>query len=394
MRNAGWLWLGLLVVAACGKDRVASDITALRTADAPARRAAAQSLANQQDPRIAPALAAALKDGDPEVRCAAAHALGSHEPDVAVPALLALLATTSPSRTCTYEPLGHLHDARAAVALVREAAGGRNEPALAAVRELGAPATGALIGALRTEGDPKYVDVLAHTLITVDKADALQPLLGLIVEYDRTANANAAYALGLLGDPRALPALTKAADSGIGTAARAMARVGKPGVEALLGRLGHRSEMQRRAAADALAQASDPAVVTLLEAELRGSDAALAANSARILARMAGAPLDGAAAGPALPLQAAATAALDRAWQQRDLRAIAAGVEYFLRRHPDGEDTLIDALEMQGNEALATAFVLSSSPALRAAGAEWRKQSGLPPVPPAPASDAGVATTQ
>jgi hypothetical protein len=105
-------------------------------------------------------------------------------------------------------------------------------------------------------------------------------------------------------------------------------------------------------------------------------------------------PLDGAAAGPALPLQAAATAALDRAWQQRDLRAIAAGVEYFLRRHPDGEDTLIDALEMQGNEALATAFVLSSSPALRAAGAEWRKQSGLPPVPPAPASDAGVATTQ
>jgi HEAT repeat protein len=373
MRGKGLLWLGLLLAGGCTDDPLTRDIKALDSPDAVARRAAAQHLAGQHDPRAAAALADAIDDGYPDVRCAVAEALGSQDPAVATPALLAMFDARKAGYECAIAPLGRLHDARAAAPLMAEAKRRGNGKALAALVELGPGAVGALVGALRSERDPRRAEELARALVDAGHAEALPPLLGLIVENDRATNANAAMALGLLGDPKALEALVKAADAGIGTAPVALARLGKPGQEVLLARLDHPKEFHRRAAADAHANATDPGLVAVLEAGLAAADDNIAQRNARLLVRFTG---------PGHALQAPAIAALERAWTRNDLRTIAAGAEYFVRAHADRDDVLVEALEMHGDDAFATALLASPAEPLRAAGAEWRRQRPAPACTP------------
>jgi HEAT repeat protein len=378
MRSRDGLWLAGLLLVACNVDPVERDVSALRTADAAGRRQAAQALSGQRDPRAAKALAFALGDPDKDVRCAAARALGQQDPATAVPALAAMLAAHGPGHECTYEPLGKLHDARALGPLLAAARDGKDPAALAAVVAFGPAAVGPLVGALRNEREPRHAEELARAVIAAGGKDALAPLLAMMGEYDRTANANAATALGLLGDAQALPALIQAADAGIGPAPLALARMGPPGLANLEVRLGSPRPWQRNLAMAALAQARDPAVVPLLERGLQSASPGVADGCALVLAQLAGfAP---APAGVAMDaaLRPAAIAALERAGAQGDSRALVASLDLYLRR-PDGEDQLIDLMEMGGDERLAAAFLQSRSEKLRAAAADWARQTGRKP---------------
>ena len=374
MRTQAGLGLVLLLCAGCQKDVVGDGLRELGAADAATRKHGAAQLANQKDPRIAPALARVTTDPYPDVRCAAAVALGTQDAGVAVEPLLAMLAARPAGYDCVIEPLGRQRDARAAAPLMAEENRRRAGTALAALIALGPGAVGPLVNALRTERDARRVDVYARAIAQAGGKDTLPALLGLLIENDRATNANAAFALGVLGDPAAVPELLKAADAGIGTAAAALARTGPAGQEALLARLDHPKEFQRRAAHTALRQASDPALVATLDASMGGSDDTAAERSARLLALLA---VPGKSPSP---LQDAASAALDRAWDRGDSRAIAGGAAYYVPKHPEGDDRFIDALEMHGNPVLAAALIGSPSEPMRAAGAEWQRQQPKPPA--------------
>jgi HEAT repeat protein len=368
----------MLLLAACNADPVERDVSALRTADAAGRKQAAQALAGQRDPRAAKALAFALGDPDKDVRCAAARALGQQDPATAVPALTAMLAARGPGHECTYAPLGELHDARALGPLLAAAQGGKDPAALAAIVAFGPSAMGPLLGALRNERDPRYAAELAQAVVAAGGKDALTPLLAMIGEYDRTANANAATALGLLGDAQALPALIQAADAGIGPAPVALARLGQPGLANLEVRLGSPRPWQRNLALAALAQARDPAVVPLLERGLQSPSPGIADGSALVLAQLAGLAPPPAGTTTDAALRPAALAALERAGAQGDTRALAAVIDPYLRK-PEGEDQLIELMEMHGDERLAAAFLQSRSEKLRTAAGEWARQTGRKP---------------
>ena len=372
MQRVGLLCAALLLVAGCNSDPVAGDIESLKGADAAGRKAAAERLSSQEDPRVAPALAKALRDADQGVRCAAAKGLGQQDPGVAVEPLATFLTSRGMGHECAYAPLGELKAARAAAPLL---AAPRNEQALAALASLGPAAITPLVGALRREADARRAEELAHALAKAGGRAAVPALLELITEYDRNANANAATALGLIGDAQALPALVKAADAGIGPATVALARIGEPGLQALLARLDHPRPWQRDLAVAALAQARDPAVVALLERGLQDASPNIADGCARVLALLAGLvpPPAGVSIDPAL--KGPATAALDRAAANGNSRALAATIDAYLRQ-PDGEDQLIDMLEMHGDERLASAFLRTTSTRLHAAAVEWSRQTG------------------
>ena len=374
-RTFAVLALGL-VLAGCSGDPLEQQLEALKGADAAGRKAAAESLASNRSQRVAQGLARALRDADEDVRCAAAKALGQQAADDAVEPLATFLGSQLPGRECAVGALGALKDARAAAPLLAAADRGDAE-ALAALGTLGPAGVAPLLNALRRTSDPKRAEALARALIAAGGKDTLAPLQALYLENDRQAKANAVLGLGLLGDPAALDTLKQAAEAGIGTAPLALARMGAPGLEALLARLDHPKEYQRKLAAAALAQARDAALVPPLEAALQGESAVVADASARALAEMAGwVPSTGAPSDASL--QALASAALERAQERGDSRALALGVERRLREDL-GEDDLIDLLEMQGDERLAGAFMRSSSERLRAAAGEWARQTKRTP---------------
>jgi HEAT repeat protein len=365
MRNVGLLCMVLLVASGCETDPVGEQLRALTNGEAPQRRAAAKELAGQKDPRIAPALARAVRDPDQAVRCNAADALGGIEPAIAVPALLELLAARHAGYECTFAPLGRLHDVRALGPLLGEVARDGSPAALAAIGAQGANAVAPLVGALRKETNPQRAEAIAQTLIQAGGPSVLDPLLQLHAEFDRLAQANAVMALGLLGDQKALPVVSKAADAGIGTAPLALARIGGAGLENLVVRLDSPRIHERQAAALALAQARDPAVVPILQKGLASASPAMVEASARALLRMA-------AAGH--PLHDPAAKALDDAWGRRDLRTIALGIEHFLAAHPDDDEIFLETIAAHGDEHIATAYAKAPSEMLRAAAVQWRAE--------------------
>ncbi|MGH8029739.1 MAG: HEAT repeat domain-containing protein, partial [Arenimonas sp.] len=372
------LCLALLLLAGCNHDPIASDVEAVKGADAPGRKAAALRLAGLRDPRIAPVLVRALRDPDHDVRCAAAQALGQQDPADAVEPLVSLLATRGLGYECAFAPLGQLKDARAAAPLIAAATGNDSDQALATLAALGPGAMPALINGLRKEPDPHRAEAIAKALIAAGGKAVLPALLELNKEYDRTANANAVLALGLLGDAQALPALVAAADKGIGSAPLALARLGAPGIDNLVVRIGSPRPWQRDLAIAALAQARDPAIVPALGQGMKSPTPAVADASARLLAQLAGigTPTPGMAVDAAL--KASALAALQRAAAGGDTRALAATLDHYLDQ-ADGEDQLIDLMEMHGDERLAAAFIASGSERLRAAAGEWSRQTGKRP---------------
>jgi HEAT repeat protein len=347
---------------------------------------AARNLGTKPDPRVAPALVQALADPDHDVRCAAADVLGGHDPAVAVEPLLALLASRGLGHECAYAPLGRLRDPRAVAPLlaVTMTPEGYNGRAFAALAAIGPAAVAPLAEALGKETKPPVAEGLARALVTAGGKEALPPLLALLAADDENARSNAATALGMLGDSSAQPALSKAADAGNYGAVSALVHVGEAGRDDVLARLDHADPKQRAMAAGALGKGTDPALVPRLEQGLQSPKPNVVSGSAGALAQLAGGRLDIPGPNPDFPLHDAAAAALDRAWERGDARIVAAAAEYYVRRHPDGEDRLLEALARHGDERLAVLYLNSGSDRLYSAAVAWAQARGLRPCSLAP----------
>jgi HEAT repeat protein len=378
MRSLVPAGLALLLCAGCTTDTVGDALRDLDAADAASRKRGAEHLVGQSDPRIAAALARATRDPHVEVRCAAATALATQPANEAIAPLLEMLAARKPGHDCTFEPLGRLQDARAAAPLLADPLRRKDARVLQAVSMLGPGALGPLVDALRTESDPQQAERLARAIGATGGTQARDALVALFAEFDRLAKSNAVMAMGVLGDPASLPLVTKAAEDGIGTAPVALARIGGAGLDDLVARLDHRLPYQRAAAATALAQARDPALVAVLDKGLSSESTAKANVSARLLLQLAGASPDPAAPPPDPAMKAAAEKTLEAAWQRGDLRTIAYGIEYFLARHPDDDEVFLETISAHGDERLAAAYIASPSELLRAAGEQWRREHPAP----------------
>jgi HEAT repeat protein len=367
----------VLLAAGCQQDPVDRDVRVLDTpGETAARVQAAKNLGALHDPRVAPTLVRATRAPEQEVRCAAAAALTAQPAADAVPALVAMLGTRLPGRDCAIEPLGQLKDPRGIAPLLAEAAR-RDTRALDALGGMGEVALYPLVNALRKATDAHDVEAYTRAVLAAGGKGAFEPLQALLLENDRQTKANAAFALGRLGDPRALDALVKAADMGLGTAPAALARLGEPGLQALVARLDHPRPWQRDLALVALAQAEDAAVVPLLEKAMQSASPNVSDDAARVLATQAGLAPPPPGVVVAAALKAPALAALQKAGAAGDTHALAVDIDHYLQQ-PDGEDTLVEMLEMHGDERLAAAFLRSPSQKLKDAANEWSRQTGRP----------------
>jgi HEAT repeats/PBS lyase HEAT-like repeat len=203
---------------------------ALRGLDAEdyrARVVALYALGRLGDRDAAPRIAALLADGDYRVRMAALNALAALHDDTALPAVTALLHDREVLvRAAAAEALGASGDASALDPLIDRLldASGENEhvrlAAASALEELGGPvALAALVAALRAT----RATLLRYELIRVvarrcepGEPTVVEALLEALDDGDDDVRAMAAYALGTVGDARALPALEYAAANDYG----------------------------------------------------------------------------------------------------------------------------------------------------------------------------------
>ncbi|MFB3882591.1 MAG: HEAT repeat domain-containing protein [Armatimonadota bacterium] len=212
------------------KRTAAPFIEALRSRDVKVRRAAASALSRLKDPSaVGPLIEALEQDGDEEVRYNAVVALGA---------------------------IGDRRAAKPLIAALKDPGfRGRSEAAwaLGGMRELSAAP--ALIACLR---DEHVAYAAADALGQMKVKGAVGPLITLLRQGSRPSSHNAAAALGVIGDRRAVPALMETLDGGGDEHLRAAAAKS-------LGQLGDRRALE------ALVRASD-------EESRRVKPAALAAR--------------------------------------------------------------------------------------------------------------------
>ncbi|GAB4449831.1 MAG: hypothetical protein OHK0015_55130 [Chloroflexi bacterium OHK40] len=301
-------------------DGLVAQVSAqLAAPAAPTRRVAAAVLALIPDPLAREDLAHALGDLDAEVRHHAARALATLGDARAVPQLLAALRRTETAvrRECALL-LGRLKaplvsrslasllasdpvaDVRAAAATALGTCGdpSATAPLIAVLLDNHARVRAAAAAALGTIGDTTalgpLIDTLTHDMLPVAGATAralarfgdpaLQPLIALL-RADTATAARAALALGYLGDPRALPALTDLLDEASEPLAPALhdalRALGDPALSALVSALSAPSKAMRRGAAEALGAIGDQRATPHLIHSLSDADEAVA-NAATV----------------------------------------------------------------------------------------------------------------
>ena len=108
----------------------------------------------------------------------------------------------------------------------------------------------------------------ADALIKIGKPAVPYLIKALNKRYDDGMRARAAHALGEIGDPSAIKALTEALKDKLFDvhyeAGLALAKIGKLAVPYLIKALKGRSEIQRQYAADALGEIGDPSAIKAL----------------------------------------------------------------------------------------------------------------------------------
>ncbi len=239
-------------------------IKALGYIDVPIRWGAAHALGELGDARAVDPLIAALKDA--EVRKAAAEALGKIGD---VRALKPLLATLRDSDL----------DVREAVVEALDQIGykpGKYENAAwywIAKKEwdqcvaLGAPALKPLLAVLK-DSDLDVRKAAAYALGKIGDARAVESLV--VALKDVELREAASEALGKIGDARAVEQLIAALKDKNEwvrkAAAKALGQIGAPAVEQLIAVLKDKSEWVRKVAAEVLWQISEPAVEPLVAA--------------------------------------------------------------------------------------------------------------------------------
>lgn len=377
------LGLFALVMLSCGEDYVEHAISRVQDGDALHRRLAAEDLGRLRDSRAAPALIGALADAEVDVRCAAARALGELGTRSAAPALLDMLVRRRPGLGCAMVALGKLREPSAAGALVAALVhpnGDRLEArsAVEALASLGAAGAPPLLAALREQRVPWVRDDLSEALASAH-ADVLAPLLEMLRDESSWARANAATALGYLGNEGAVGPLVEAFAL-VPEAGPALSRIGGSALPALFAMLASPDEARRDHASGSLGAARDPRVLDLLGPGLLSPEPLIVAGCARALADLAGEQLDLPIPNPSsqYPLHGAAAALLDAAWERRDLRVIAAALLYMVRRYPGEEAVLLAAFERHGDNLMAATVLLGSpSDRLRKAVVSWGARRGF-----------------
>lgn len=246
-------------------------MAALKDPDVQVRRAAAQALANHEDPRAVPALIDALKDSDAEVRATAAMALGEFEDKRAGAPLVALLkdGNVEVRRAALYALQGT--EAEVPVDAIVAAMGDADD-------EIRQAALGLALSRLHRDGeedspaDPRFValftrlladrdaDVRAQAVMALAEAGLKEaPAALLEASKDRSSDVRqaVAQALGEIGDAKGVPTLkTLLADSDADVREQAVSALGeirdRSALEALVGALRSSDPVVRRAAAEML----------------------------------------------------------------------------------------------------------------------------------------------
>ena len=224
--------------AQIGAPAVWPLISSLRDPDPSVRHGAATALARIGAPAVRPLTEILCRD-DREMCQSAASILGQIGDPAAVPALLNAVLTSD-------------RDVRQAVA-----------EALVAI---GAPAVEPLIRDLCNPYSHSR-PTMAWALGQIGDPRAVEPLIAGLS--DMTVHEAAVRALGIIGDARAvdpLIAVLRGAGSGSEAAAQALAVIGDPAAGSLVAVLGVSSPVVRKAAVDALVSIGAPAVEPLVTA--------------------------------------------------------------------------------------------------------------------------------
>ena len=248
-------------------------IGALKDPDVEVRRAAAQSLANLEDPRAVPALIAALGDADTEVRGAAASGLAALEDPRAVPALVGLLKDKSPEvRYHALAALANFPDGVPADAIlaaledsnadIRQVAMSLATSRVSHDEDDATPADPRFVAAftrLLKDGSPDVRQAAVSGLGELRLTKAPPELLALVTDKSEDVRQQLAYSLGEIGDPKGVPALktllTDASGEVREAAVHGLSEIrDQSALEALVGALRSNDATVRRAAAMVLGQ--------------------------------------------------------------------------------------------------------------------------------------------
>lgn len=240
-------------------------ISALKDQDVQVRRAAAQSLANLDDPRAVPALIAALKDDDAEVRTSAADGLGRLEDARATPGLVASLSDKNkdvrraalsalqslPGQVPVEAILTALNDGdtevrqsaiglatsrmegdegikdsrltSAILKLLGDPSADIRQEALSAVAELGLKEAPAAVIAMAKDRNPDVRQQVASTLGRIGAPNGVPTLRDLLSDENKDVRESAVSGLSDIRDRSALEALVGALKSADPTVRRAAA---------------------------------------------------------------------------------------------------------------------------------------------------------------------------
>ena len=216
-----------------------------------------------------------------------------------------------------------------------------------------------LIAAL---SDAKPVrDSATRALAIIKDPQAVEPLIGLLTDFNRSVSEASARVLGELKDNRAVAPLSAALKNGNEEAGPALVQFGAVAAKPLIDCLSEADG--RRLAVRALVRIGEPAVGPLIEAfRIYAGEARIA--TARTLAAID----DPRVAETLMPLL-----------NDRDVRLVATVYNILLRTNvPDTEDLLSKALHEYGNVKMAGDFLRSGRPALRMAAENWARENSYP----------------
>ena len=177
----------------------------------------------------------------------------------------------------------------------------------------------------------------AYALGMIHDPRAVEPLIAALKDESFSVRASAAYALGMIHDPRAVePLITALRDEGFSVrrdAAEALGNIKDPrAVEPLIAALKDDFWSVRHMAAEALGKIEDP----------RGVEAVIAAEL-----------------------------------KDKSVKAAAAAYDSFIRRgEPGAEAILIEALNKYGDKKMAEAFLNCGNAQLETAGRDWARSRG------------------
>ncbi|HQE92897.1 MAG TPA: HEAT repeat domain-containing protein [Anaerolineae bacterium] len=304
------------------REGVEPLLRTLDAADGKLRLVVIAALARLGDRRAIEPLIGVLQSGDPDARPYAIRALALLRATPAADALIAIRESDPANRRPAIQALVALNDTRAVAPLTHcETSPDVVQATRAALIDLGAAAIPALLSAVNTTDDPRLlIDVLAaigapavDPLMRASRegadrirraaAGALarigEPALGpLITELDSSqgssrCNEMAAWALGEMGDPRAVEPLSAA----LRTTQRTNRLFRRELIQAL-GRIGSDAALPafrlalrdddadlRRAAVNALAGYGHAEATSLLRGALQDADPGVCAEAARALGR-------------------------------------------------------------------------------------------------------------